>query len=109
LSDFEQWWSVYPRKRDKRAAQKAYTSAKRQASTAELMAGVQRDAECWKRYRYEIGFIPYPATWLNAGAWLGDPPEPRANGTPSKLAGKLDLLSGSVQRSQAIEVHHGHG
>jgi uncharacterized protein YdaU (DUF1376 family) len=80
--DFDDFWAAYPRKVGKDAARKAFASALKRASVADIAAGLNA-----ARWPSERQFIPHPATWLNAGRWQDDPtdaaPEP---------AGKLDWL-----------------
>lgn len=67
---FNEFWAEYPKKRSKQAAINAW---KRLAPDKELYAKImaalteQKNSAEWQR---EGGrFIPYPATWLNAGCW----------------------------------------
>lgn len=69
---FEAFWQVYPRKRDKGAARKAYAAALKKTTAAELLAGAQRYAQ--ERADQEHKFTKYPATWLNGECW-GDEPQ----------------------------------
>jgi uncharacterized protein YdaU (DUF1376 family) len=65
-SDFEAWWSAYPKRVGKLAARKAYDKARKDgASAAALLAGL-RDRGRWSD---DPRFIPNPATWLNQGRW----------------------------------------
>ena len=65
---FEEFWSKYPRKVAKRAAQKAWAKL----STSEQKFAVEA-LEAHNRYYRVKGtsqnFIPHPATWLNQGRW----------------------------------------
>ena len=65
---FEEFWSKYPRKVAKRAAQKAWNKL----SPSEQMSAVEA-LEAHNRYYRVKGtgqdFIPHPATWLNQGRW----------------------------------------
>jgi hypothetical protein len=78
-AEFEDWWSVWPQKRDKRLAQKRYRARRSAGSThAEL---------CKARDNYlaqlrDATFCKYGATFLQADTveeWL-DPPPPPSNG-----------------------------
>ena len=64
---FEEFWSAYPKKADKRPAQKAFASALKRSTFDELMAGVIAYKELVKDT--DVKFIKNPATWLNADAW----------------------------------------
>ena len=69
-SGFEQFWSAYPRKRNKGAAWKAWKVLKPvDALVTEILQALEvaRTSDDWRR---EGGrFIPYPASWLNAHGW----------------------------------------
>ena len=67
---FNEFWTEYPKKRSKQAAQNAW---KRLAPDKELFETImaalrlQKQSAEWKRDGGR--FIPYPATWLNGGCW----------------------------------------
>jgi len=67
LLQFEEFWKEYPRKVDRAAALRAFKSALKRASFEDLLAGAIA-------YRNDPArkpeFTKYPATWLNADAWL---------------------------------------
>lgn len=70
---FETWWSHYPKKVAKGAAEKAYCRAvakfggdPAEAAAKLLAESIPRIAELRKR---ELRYVPNPATWLNAGSW----------------------------------------
>lgn len=72
---FERFYELYPRKQQRKAAQKAFEKVRKtgEVKFAALLAGVSK---------IQIGepkFIPYPATWLNAGSW-DDQISPKMNG-----------------------------
>lgn len=84
-ADFTTFWSAYPNKVAKVAAEKAYAKAIRSISGPDppsvILAGVER-AKASRQWRE--GFIPHPATWLNRGSWddqpaevIPPPPQPR--------------------------------
>jgi hypothetical protein len=78
---FAEFWDAYPKKADKRAAEKAYRAAvKRKAAPAHLLASAKRYAAVTRTT--EPRFIKNPATWLNAGAYDDAPAEqlPQASG-----------------------------
>ncbi|WP_427870570.1 hypothetical protein [Leucobacter luti] len=64
--DFDEWWQVYPLKKDKGRARSAFKSALKKASFEVLL-----DAAA--AYRDDPNRVPeftkYPASWLNAEAW----------------------------------------
>lgn len=68
---FAEWWEAVPLKKAKGAAQRAYRTALKLASPAELLAGIRRyAAEVAGR---EQRYIAHPASWLNAQRWLDEP------------------------------------
>ena len=72
LEGFDDWWATYPRKTSKQAARRAYAAAVRGGtSPATLLAGLK--AALPDLTDREARFVPYPATWLNGGAWEDEP------------------------------------
>lgn len=67
---FEEFWRLYPKKKSKADAQKAWNKLKpSEERCREINEAIKRlsESEDWSR---ESGkFIPYPATWLNRGGW----------------------------------------
>lgn len=72
-SDFEAWWTLYPRKTAKNDAAKAWKRARGKASWDELRGGLERAVAGWKRDKVDPQFIPHPATWLNGCRWEDQP------------------------------------
>jgi len=72
---FPAFWAAYPRKVDKRIAERAYRAAlKRGVKPDELLAGARRYAE--EKRGTEARFVKHASSWLNAGAHE-NPAEPR--------------------------------
>lgn len=68
--DFEAFWSLYPKKKSKGDARKAWKQLKPSTTTVRaIMAKLQEliNSRDWKRENGQ--FIPYPATWLRAEGW----------------------------------------
>lgn len=68
LADFELFWEIYPRKKAKLDALKAWNQVKAIMPAIEhLIAAIHSQIQSgdWNDPRY----IPYPATWLRAGQW----------------------------------------
>ena len=66
---FAEFWSVYPKKRGRAEARKAFAKAKINGHLPQVLEAVKRQAQS-DEWRKEGGqFIPYPATWLNRGQW----------------------------------------
>jgi hypothetical protein len=78
-SEFAQFWAAYPRKRKRLDALKAFMQARREGVTlASMLAALswQRTQSQWVRDGGQ--FIPYPASWIRAGAYDDEPDEPVA-------------------------------
>jgi hypothetical protein len=80
-SEFDEVWSLFPRKIDKGHARLAYRSARKKAAFDQILDGIRRLA--LKHQTTEPKFIPYPATWLNGEGWLD---EDKPNGHDSGSA-----------------------
>lgn len=69
--DFDAFWLAFPKHVGKLAAARAYKTARKQASAAELLDGVER----YIRTKPGYADYCYPATWLNGGRWMDELPE----------------------------------
>lgn len=71
--DFELFYAAYPKKRDPDRAWKAWQGRNGdRPEVSVLLESVKKQIQSpdWKK---ESGrFIPYPATWLNAGSWKNE-------------------------------------
>jgi len=70
LGDFERFWSLYPRKRSREAARKAWLTLRPTAwQAAVLMAAVTAASatDDWERENHR--YVPHAATWLRARRW----------------------------------------
>lgn len=75
MTDFDLFWTVYPRRVGKLAAMRAYQKARVMATADEILAGV----EVYKRHLPdEDRFIAHASTWLNQGRWMDEYHEPAA-------------------------------
>ena len=85
---FPEFWSVYPRKDDKKAAEAAYARAVRKGDVTEgqLIARAERYAA--ERAAENPFFTKYATTWLNGECW-GNPsaPKPPVNGFNGSRSG----------------------
>ena len=68
--DFDDFWSVYPRKIAKNTARRAYDSAMKKATADEVLSAVQIFSA--NSRSTEKQYIPHPSTWLNGERWLDD-------------------------------------
>ena len=68
-SDFLEFWKVYPKKKGKKKAFKAWRIAKDKPAIENILQSVQSQLKS-KDWNKEDGqFIPHPASWLNGGCW----------------------------------------
>jgi hypothetical protein len=84
--EFESFWKLYPRKTEKIEAKKAFTKAVRVYGFAEIYSGVVQLSQ--DSNLPEKQFIPYPASWLNAGGWTNEP-YPERQRSPEEKAAQL--------------------
>jgi hypothetical protein len=68
-SDFETFYSSYPRKVSKTNAEKAWK--KQKCVLSEVMPSLQKQMKLWT----DPQFIPHPATWLNGRRWEDETPK----------------------------------
>jgi len=80
-SQFDSFWSYYPKKVDKGAAQRAFRKAAKTGDVGLIVKGAKDYAE--DPNLPEKQFIKNPATWLNAEAW-NNGPLPKRKTTDSK-------------------------
>jgi len=64
---FEKFWKAYPKRKNKASAFKAFQKVKVPLEDLLKAVEVQKNSEEWKKQGGQ--FIPYPASWLNGGAW----------------------------------------
>jgi len=94
-TNFEEFWTQYPRREGKGAARTSYQKAIKKAKHEVIMAGVAR-------YNPDPAFTHLPATWLNQERWL-DEPDNRVKGVTAERVeprpGRGDII-GAAQRFQ---------
>lgn len=73
LSDFDDFWSLYPKKIGKNAARKAWNKTRPNIEVVIKALQWQKESKQW----FEKGgqFVPNPATWINQHRWDDEPPE----------------------------------
>lgn len=66
---FQKFWNLYPNKKAKASAKKAWASAKINGEFDSVMAAleIQSRSPDWTKNKGE--FIPYPASWINGRRW----------------------------------------
>ena len=73
LSNFEWWWSEYPKKVGRLDAMKAWEQTQSQHPEIEEMIAIldkQAQSNDWQKERG--AYIPYPASYLRAGRFLDE-------------------------------------
>jgi len=103
---FDEFWSVYPRTVEKKAARAKFDLAvKGGADPARIVAAARLYASKVKAERIEERFVKHPTTWLNKGCW-----DDEAAAAPSPQVAVADLLRdadmaeavGHVLRAQSL-------
>lgn len=70
---FDQFWSVYPKKRNKGQAKRAFKKNVKDEETLQLiLKDLERRKHFYDWIKQDGQFIPYPSTYLNAHAWLDE-------------------------------------
>ncbi len=78
---FKRFWSVYPKKKSKGQAEKAWSKINPSEQLLETIISKIEQAKTSQDWLKDNGqYIPYPATWLNAKGW-----EDEYTQVPSKL------------------------
>lgn len=89
---WERFWRLYPRKKDKGTAERAWNKAIRSGIPVQtILDGLEFYVlDCRTR---DAQYVKYPATWLNARGWQDEPdPQPTAPspiGVPSEAAAAM--------------------
>ena len=102
---FEEFYKLYPRKREPIAAKKAFLKAY-DIYGEDVMRGVRRLANDPNLPPKQ--YIPYPASWLNAGGWA-DEPYPARERTKDEIEAEARLKAAEarereLRRSEALRA-----
>jgi len=65
-SDFDIFWSDYPRPKGKQQAKKTFAKHIKEGVTIEIICEAMNKDESLRK---EIEYIPYPSSWLNNTSW----------------------------------------
>ena len=101
-TEFLEWYAIYPRKKAKGDALKAYKQALKEIGHDELVEKTRKFARYVEQTQEPAKFVPYPATWLRASQWddeLETPEAPRMTpgGQPSgRKPSALDIVRGMI-------------
>ena len=68
-SEFDEFWSEYPRKVGKKDARKAFDKALKTTDAGTMIRAVIAQKQSGQWLRENGRYIPNPATWLNQGRW----------------------------------------
>lgn len=105
MSNFDTFWALYPNKKGKGAARKAYEKVMTGNDEAALFKDMELALEAQKRYRQEarssgefIAPWKHPSTWLNQECWLDE------IGSHADLKQKAELAQCSMAGCEC-EVH----
>ena len=72
---FVEFWNLYPRKVNKKAALKAWEKATKETPAEQQFIIKAAEMYAASDIAADGEFVPHPATWLNKGAYLDDPAE----------------------------------
>lgn len=103
-SGFEKWYEAYPKKKARKAAERAYAKVVCSGEIAEsnLLDRTRAFAASWAQAPADRRqFIPYPASWLNDGSYADEPDEAAAP-TPAPV----DPRTFSNERWHRCLEHH---
>lgn len=69
MTEFEQFWTRYPRKVGRLVAEQKFKAARKQATLEDILAGVDR----YVASKPEYADWCHPKTWLSQGRWMDEP------------------------------------
>jgi hypothetical protein len=98
VTSFGRFWSVYPKKRNKGDALKAWRALKpSEELVTAILAAVERAKSSVQWRKDEGQFIPYPASWLRARGWEDEEhvdvvPLPQTRGEKGRIASSVAAL-----------------
>ena len=104
-ADFLEWYAMYPRKKAKGDALKAYRAARKEIGHLELMEKTRKYVRYVEQSQQEQKFIPYPATWLRASQWEDELETPHA--APGSYADGRKASALDIVREMIAKDAHG--
>lgn len=78
IEEFAGFWQHYPKKVERKAAERAYRRARKTTPVQQIVGGLRAVLPIWATM--ERQYVPNPATWLNGERWNDD--LPTAHGGP---------------------------
>ena len=106
-ADFEEWYALYPRKKAKGDALKAFKAARKLVGQQELVEKTAKYARYIEQSGTEPRFVPYPATWLRAAQWDDEQDEQAPNS--SAVGGAGSRTEGAMDIARRMIFDHGYG
>lgn len=88
LTEFDEFWTFYPRKLKRADALKSYRKARKDTEAADILEGLKRHLPGWEAT--ELNFIPHATTWLNGERWNDQPETPKPTAVGESPAGFWD-------------------
>ena len=104
-ADFLEWYAIYPRKKAKGDALKAYRAARKEIGHPELMEKTRKFVVYVEQWQMEQKFVPYPATWLRASRWEDELETPHA--APGSYADGRKASALDIVRDMIAKDAHG--
>jgi hypothetical protein len=84
MNDFNEFWSLFPRRVSKRTAQKAWDKETKQTAPEVIISGLRRQLPYLASR--DVQFIPHASTWLNQGRWEDEVQQPQRNNGRRSIA-----------------------
>lgn len=79
--EFDEFWSIYPRRDERKRAAAAFAKARKRADLATIIAGAARYRDDPNR---AAQFTKQAPTWLNGDCWNDPPLPPRVGARPAR-------------------------
>lgn len=99
---FEQFWSLYPKKKDRQEALKSFRKLAPSKELFDRILQALHEQIAWPEWARDDGkYIPYASRWLNRKRWEDAPdavPQITASGTASGLSEKGMRTAAAAQR-----------
>lgn len=99
---FDEFYAVWPKKKDKPAASRAWAKAIKRASPEEIIAAATAYRD--NPFITTKQFIPNPATWLNGDRWADELDGPRQHHNKPASDAKIANLLDRGRHLQALEA-----
>lgn len=91
LVRFDRWYSEYPRKVHRAAAERAFADIDPDDELVDRMVSKTREWASSPEWTKDGGqYVPYPASWLNGSRWTDDSPAKRAPANIHSISGNVD-------------------